>query len=175
MPTLPLRAHPSTPCSWIDTAVVMVERHGSGSVVCRHVLSGDISRLRIPAATTVPARTDGLWQHTCFELFARFPHGPGYVEFNFSPSGHWAAYQLDGYRHGMRELPCAAPAVTFTRRNAGCVLAAEIRIPELDAGPLQIAAAAVLEDREGGLSYWALQHSEGKPDFHHESAFAAQL
>jgi hypothetical protein len=31
----------------------------------------------------------------------------GYVEYNLSPSGAWAAYRFDGYREGMRGLEIA--------------------------------------------------------------------
>lgn len=67
------------------------------------------SALRLPAPVA-PGRADGLWHHTCFELFLRNDEG-GYLEFNFSPSGQWAAYQFDGYRSGMRELQVTAPEV----------------------------------------------------------------
>jgi hypothetical protein len=32
-----------------------------------------------------------------------------------------------------------------------------------------------MEDAGGVLSYWALDHPAGKPDFHHPDAFALQL
>jgi hypothetical protein len=32
-----------------------------------------------------------------------------------------------------------------------------------------------VEDRSGSLSYWALRHAAGKPDFHHPDAFALEL
>lgn len=40
---------------------------------------------------------------------------------------------------------------------------------------LSLALAAVVEDEDGALSYWALRHPPGKPDFHHPDAFALQL
>jgi hypothetical protein len=41
--------------------------------------------------------------------------------------------------------------------------------------PLRIGLSAVIEDRDGSLSYWALRHPHGKPDFHHPDAFALEL
>jgi hypothetical protein len=35
--------------------------------------------------------------------------------------------------------------------------------------------AAVIEEAGGTLSYWALAHSEDKPDFHASACFAAAL
>jgi len=40
---------------------------------------------------------------------------------------------------------------------------------------LSIAVSAVVEDQDGLLSYWALRHPPGKPDFHHADAFALVL
>jgi hypothetical protein len=63
----------------------------------------------------VPERADLLWQHSCFELFLMDPESGDYLEFNFSPSGRWAAYRFDGYRAGMRDLDLAAgPRITTT-------------------------------------------------------------
>ena len=38
-----------------------------------------------------------------------------------------------------------------------------------------IALAAVIEDDSGSLSYWALKHPAGRPDFHHADGFALEL
>jgi hypothetical protein len=33
----------------------------------------------------------------------------------------------------------------------------------------------VIEEVDGGLSYWALAHPPGKPDFHDPNCFALEL
>jgi hypothetical protein len=66
--------------------------------------------LKLPPAKA-PERTDGLWETTCFELFLLYSDG-GYIEFNFSPSGQWAAYRFDSYREGRRPLDVARPRIT---------------------------------------------------------------
>jgi hypothetical protein len=174
MTILHLKAHPVTPCTWIDTVTAVVDREGADSVTCRYVLGGDIQRLRIPPVATLPARTDGLWRTTCFELFARASPDSGYSEFNFSPSGHWAAYMFEGYRQGMRDLSVAPPAVACVQQAGSLTLTATRVAPGVGAGPIQIAASAVLEDLDGRIYYWALQHPDGKPDFHHAAGFAAR-
>ncbi len=40
---------------------------------------------------------------------------------------------------------------------------------------LELALSAVIEQRDGGLSYWALRHAPGQPDFHHPDGFALTL
>ena len=46
-----------------------------------------------------------------FELFVGSPTGAAYEEYNFSPSGEWAAYGFARYRNGGAPLGCAAPAM----------------------------------------------------------------
>jgi hypothetical protein len=58
-------------------------------------------------------------------------------------------------------------------------LDAVIRLDRLEVSyvhaPLSLALSAVIEDSAGTLSYWALRHPAGKPDFHHPQAFALEL
>jgi hypothetical protein len=152
-----------------------IERDGAGPLRCSYIVEGDIQRLRIPSAAASPARTDGLWRTTCFELFARVSGSASYSEFNFAPSGHWAAYAFESYRQGMRPLAIPAPAVTCAQQAGSLILTAVLQAPGLGAGPLQIAASLVLEDVQGRIHYWALQHPDGKPDFHHDAGFVARI
>ena len=77
-----------------------------------------------------PARRDGLWRTTCFELFVKNAENGSYCEFNFSPSGEWAAYAFDGYRAGMMELPVREPR-TYTSERDQFLLAAAHFYPDL--------------------------------------------
>jgi len=126
----------------------------------------------------VSACADDLWKHTCFEAFVH-SSTPDYWEFNFAPSTHWAAYQFSGYRSRKRVVETTAPAIkvqTYPRRYA---LQALLRLDSLsellDAAPWHLGLSAVLEDKNGCLSYWALVHPPGKPDFHHPDGFACEL
>ncbi len=128
--------------------------------------------LKLP---TEPAsgRRDGLWRHTCFELFAAPDGGPGYREFNFSPAGAWQAYAFTGYRQGGPLVPALAPDIT-TEATPGRLLA-RVRLPLANlpgAERWRLGLCAVLETGDGDLSYWALGHPPGKPDFHHPDTFA---
>ena len=121
-------------------------------------------------------RTDGLWQHTCFEAFIGSTLGPAYAEFNLAPSGAWAAYAFDDYRAGMRDFPVSAdPQIA----GAAGRWTATIPLAGLDAllgpAPWRLAITAVIEATDGAKSYWSLAHPPGKPDFHHPDCFAARL
>ncbi|MEO8444748.1 MAG: DOMON-like domain-containing protein [Gammaproteobacteria bacterium] len=138
-------------------------------------LAADLSRVRLPAAAAA-ARADGLWRHTCFEVFAADPAGPGYREFNFAPSGEWAAWLFTAYRTGMTPLPLEAPPA-FQWRSTPAELRLDVVLPLADLLPdgrrsvPRLALAAVIEDDSGTLSYWALRHRAGPPDFHAAECF----
>lgn len=141
-------------------------------------LAGDLSRLRVPPVAA-PGQADELWRHTCFEAFVADPHSSGYLELNFSPSGQWAAYGFRSYRTGMAPLPLKKPPAARWRQAADeLTLAVDFRMDDLPGPPgprppvaVRVALAAVIEDQQGTLSYWALRHPAGKPDFHHAEAF----
>jgi hypothetical protein len=121
-----------------------------------------------------PVRTPGLWEHTCFEAFLRHPNGR-YWEFNFAPSGAWAAYEFDGYRQGMRDLPVERPRVEV-RNDGNCFqLQVQLSLPAEATSSLHANFSAVIEETSGRKSYWALAHPPGKADFHHPASFMCEL
>lgn len=151
---------------------VEVTADPAGMICLEYVAVGTIEQLAIPSITD-PARCDGLWRSTCFELFVGGV-GEGYAEFNFAPSGQWAAYGFTGYREGMHDLPMAHPPIISCQRNAGR-LAVKIRLLAMDIAGRRIGLSAVIEELDGTRSYWALAHPAGAPDFHHADCFALEL
>lgn len=141
-----------------------LERHGDAWAIGFLVTGAGHLLLPPPAP---PARTDGLWEHLCFELFVKPGGGPGYFEFNFSPSSQWAAYSFDGYRMGMADLPLRIQPLVKG------VLGAKLTLPAI--GACSVGLSAVIEEGDGTKSYWALRHPPGTPDFHHPDCFALQL
>jgi hypothetical protein len=180
-----LAAHPATPNEAVRTLSARVRMGDPDMLVFDYSLDADLSRVRFPmpaagAQTGAGARVDALWQHTCFEAFVAPADVPGYHEFNFSPAGDWAIYRFGAYREGMTQPKIGqAPQISLHRGDAGVELKATVRLESLtdlrDAPRLKVALAAVIEDQDGGLSYWALRHAPGKPDFHHPSAFALEV
>ena len=163
--------HPATPSAAVQSLLVHVAR-GPGALSLRYVVAGDLERLALPPRAA-PARRDGLWRHTCFELFVGSPTGAAYEEYNFSPSGEWAAYGFARYRNGGAPLGCAAPAME--RREGARELALDAAIDCAARGPLRLGLSAVLESADGALSYWALRHAGDRPDFHDARSFALEV
>ena len=108
---LVLSAHPQTPSLAVPSVTFTYIWRGAGKWVFDFIVPVPPAALRLPAPS-VPRRANDLWQHTCFELFLMDPDSGRYLEFNFSPSGQWAAYGFDGYRAGRRDLEVAAPRIT---------------------------------------------------------------
>ncbi len=145
-----------------------------GELTLRYEVLGNIDLLSIPAPKP-PVETANLWQHTCFEAFIAVEEEDAYREFNFSPSGEWAAYAFGGYRSRTDWQASGTPPILFSRTQGRIVLTTVIARPGLPDNPLnksyRLGLSAVLETKNRELSYWALCHPSGKPDFHHRSGF----
>ena len=156
-----------------------VRRLSAGGLSVSYVLEADLGRLRVPAARAARA-ADRLWQHTCCEIFIARKGDAAYHEYNFSPSGEWAAYAFERYRARCGEGQASLTPPRIDVRSHGDTLELDVsiglegRASDPGAG-LALALAAVIEDEAGNLSYWALRHPPGRPDFHHPDAFALEL
>ena len=177
--TVTLTCHPETPTEAVRGIAARVSRT-PGKLAVSYVLDGALDRLRVPAPRA-PRIADRLWQHTCCEIFVASKGMPAYYEFNLSPSGEWAACAFDGYRSRAGEARAEGLAPEIAVRGSASMLELDAvirldRLSKLRSGaPLVLALSAVVEDSDGDLSYWALRHPPGKPDFHHAEAFALEL
>lgn len=143
-------------------------------------LQGPLAELLIPSAPAkgAPKRQDGLWLHTCLEAFWAVENQPGYWELNISPAGPWNLYQLDNYREGLKPEPAlAAMATSIVQRSNELQLKVAFSLPEaigLDQ-VLQLSVAAVIEQQNKQISYWALAHPGPGPDFHRRDGFLLRM
>jgi hypothetical protein len=174
-----LTAHASTPNDAVRSLRVQLRTPEPGVLAFHYSLEADMSRVCVPPPGA-GGRADALWKHTCFEAFVAPEDGPGYREFNFSPSLDWAVYEFSAYREGM--LPAEVgrvPEISVRRGDDGLELRSAVRLGHMadlrDARHLRIALAAVIEDENGRLSYWGLRHPPGKPDFHHPNGFTLKV
>jgi hypothetical protein len=164
-----LQCHPDTPPDDADISVdVFLERWEDGRAEFSFHLHADTGELVLPELSK--GRADGLWRSTCFELFVQMRQG--YREYNFSPAGAWAVYDFTGYRDGMRRADLEhAPEIDTDNTGEGLIVDALFDLAEEG----RFGLSAVIEERSGTKSYWALAHPPGKPDFHHQACFAATL
>jgi hypothetical protein len=176
---LNLVPHPETPPSEPSFKVwVNVDHAGAlGVVASTNIWFGigaPASRFVIPEPSDEPHRAEDLWQSTCFEAFLRAPGEEGYREWNFAPSGNWAAYDFTSHREGRADAYVADPYIRIEDNMTWWALGATIAV---DAEiPWTLGISVVLEEKDGTKSYWALAHPFGeKPDFHDPVCFAAHL
>jgi hypothetical protein len=170
-----LQCHPQSEQGFVDRITVQVDDAEGRRLQIKYTLHGLIDEIHFPEVTQ-PERTDELWKSTCFELFCGRADEDSYVEFNFAPSGQWAAYAFTGYREGMTELACAPPHINCTAGEGIFEMGVTVDLPEsLRSVDVMAGLSAVIADRHGRTAYWALAHPPGKADFHHKDCFALQL
>ena len=177
--TVALACHPSSPSTAVRGLTASARIGGAGKLAMRFVLDADMSQIALPALRPA-ARADELWRHTCFEVFVALPDSDAYVELNFSPSTEWAMYGFVAYRRGMTPLDVKRPPRVAVRPTSrGLVLEAVTYLAELPmpqpGSPLRAGAAAVVEETDGRLTYWALTHPSALPDFHHRLGFVLHV
>lgn len=146
----------------------------------RSMASQDLSALiAVPETAAIKAgstgrRLDNLWKHTCFEAFLGHPGDPSYWELNVAPGGDWNLYRFKSYRCGGTEEQFAqTPEVIYASSSGGlqCTIQLELAPWWPEAHHPDLALTMVLEEHDGGLSYWALCHPGNEPDFHDRRGF----
>ncbi|MEM9879981.1 MAG: DOMON-like domain-containing protein [Pseudomonadota bacterium] len=157
---------------------------GPNALTLTYQINADRKHIAFPKAcanaretpfNSAKLRRDDLWKTTCFEAFLAPSDTPAYYEINCAPSGHWAAYRFSSYRQGQSQadIDLAAP-VDVAVYNNHITLHAVLRMPfELD--EVRIGLSAVVEERAGPLSYWALHHPKSTPDFHDPEGFCLPI
>ncbi len=171
-----LTAHPDNPPGSVGRVGVTLLQKPDGRLTLAYAIHGPGSFMRIPTAEN-PAPADALWRTTCCELFIGTGDSNGYREFNFSPSGQWAACDFSDYRVRAPALPrLPTPRIWSAYYQNRLRLDATLPVGALPASAcLPCALAVIIEAHDGRLGYWALGHPPGRPDFHHRSGFTLCL
>jgi hypothetical protein len=170
--------HPTTPPTDPEMKVWATVEHAAelGATATTNIWFGvgaPAAKFVVPEATE-SERADDLWQATCFETFLRAEGQKSYQEWNFAPSTQWAAYDFTDYRDGRTEANVTPPYIRTEDNLTWWGLGATIAVPADQ--DWQLGLSAILEEKDGTKSYWALAHPEGdKPDFHDPVCFAARL
>ena len=174
-----LRRHPNSLCCASVHIEVEVARPNADRLALSYFVAGEMSEIRMPPVMA-SERSDELWRHTCFEAFVRASSGAGYYEFNFAPSTQWAAYRFSSYRSGMCvAAEISAPPIETQSGPDHYTLQVSLELNCLSKLPRdpswRLGLSALIEDTSGRMSYWALAHPPGKPDFHHTDCFAHEF
>ncbi len=165
--------HPETKPSQVRSVCVQYHMTDPDDILLTFKVEGS-AELCLPEWRSAQ-RVDELWKTTCFEIFLLAADGR-YFEFNLSPSTEWAAYSFISYRTDMQTLALdVEPHISFAVKPDTFTLEADLDLGQIPQGELKLALSAVIEERDGTKSYWALAHPPGQPDFHHPDCFALTL
>ncbi|MCJ2181869.1 DOMON-like domain-containing protein [Novosphingobium sp. 1949] len=168
-----LSCHSSSPARRVEAVSGRITPDGDG-LRLRWRIDG-AQELVVPAFAG-KGRADNLWQTTCFELFIGHDGREGYSEFNLSPSERWAAYDFTARRVGMCERPMPhEPTCTMRVGESMAIFDACVPLAGLPEWPWLCGVSAVIEERDGQRSYWALEHFGAAPDFHDPACFTLAL
>jgi hypothetical protein len=168
-----LALHPDSVCEAVSAIHVDLASGGGGVLGLRYAVSGDIGAIAVPEPVE-SARSDRLWEHSCFEAFVADEEGPGYVELNVSPSTLWAGYRFRAYRDRLGEALLPPPRIEVERGADRLEVRVALRM-RAGGQARRLGLSAVIEEANGRLSYWALAHPPGAPDFHDADCFAVEL
>ena len=182
-PRIALERHPDSLAQGAAAAAASLRRVTPSRLRVRYWLSADPASVIWPEVAATVLRLDNLWRATCCELFVRAAGAAPYREWNFSPAGHWQAYDFSAPRAGRRSAEVTLPAIDLGLphpRTAASgdppltdwMLTAEIDVPPV---ALEVGATLVVADRHGRLDYWALAHASGAPDFHNPDSWLGRV
>ena len=188
-----LQPHPITTGS-SDRALEVRLTPREHGVELRYLWSGPSAQIlwpdRVPYPDLRGERRDYLWHHTCGEWFIGEVGSPGYIEFNFSPSGHWAAYRFADYRQSLGDLVWegSPPEIEFSLEAQRAELRARVpwaAFASFVSEPVrewQLGFTCVVERIESvspagtasaaTLEYWAVSHPRAQPEFHDRRGFS---
>lgn len=175
---LTLHPHPDTPCPAIARIDAVAMRLPAGALDLRFRIHGAIDAIAVAPPDAASPRVDGLWRTSCVEAFVAAAGG-GYVELNLAPSTAWQAYVFTDYRAGRETPPFVPPRIDVMRHRDRLDIAARVDLGGMHVLPAaadwNVGLAAVIESADGTLSYWALAHPRGRPDFHDRDCFRLTL
>jgi hypothetical protein len=179
MRTMPIELvrHPASP----PLAVTVEGRcvaAADGGLDVHFALRGALDSIVVPLAA-LPERLDGLWRHTCCELFLGHAGGADYLEYNLSPSGAWAAYAFSAYRVPAAPPDVAAPAIRSIEVHDALTIDAHVDREALallgDPPVLEVGLTVVIECAAGEVRHYALHHPRPRADFHDARGFVLRV
>ena len=174
----PLNLQPHSRCSAVTKIEAAIALSRADRLILSYIVTGNMNNVRMPPDTAT-ARGEELWRHTCYEAFLRASSRSTYYELNFAPTTQWAAYRFDDYRTGMTLPEISTPSIEVHSSPDHYCLRATLELDQLSSLPRgdlwHVGLSALIEDMDGNLSYWALSHPPGKPDFHHHVCFAHEF
>lgn len=149
----------------------------SESLFISYRMRQGIPLINLGNGTPKKERVIGLWEKTCFELFIKNQSGQ-YIEFNFSPTFEWNCFYFGKKGDVLGQCPSMQMPVTDILLSEDHFLHFSVIKKEYfpegffdNKEELDVGITAVIKDKLGSISYWALSHADNRPNFHHFDSF----
>lgn len=135
-----------------------------------YMLRGDVTQFVFDDVSKAPCRKDLLWKRTCLEAFLP-EKGSSYRELNVAPSHDWNFYYFSDYRQG--QTVESDIKIHLSSERSESLYQLQVRVERLESllSIHKIGLSVILQDKQEGLSYWALKHPSAHADFHHRDSF----
>ena len=189
----------------VDLTVTGTLTREGNQLSLSYLMAGDLNAVVLPTLSSTHARKDRLWEQTCFEVFwalgAEKSDEDPYWELNFSPTGAWNVFSLEGYRQGRTEATDIADLpFTVSHSSEGLRLDVSVDLGSLlpsdasdqlasDQLASQLASAqsaptqvqwrlgigVVVLLSSGEETFWAIAHPGPTADFHRSDSFTLLL
>lgn len=146
-------------------------------VTVDYKISNLIESVALTSRKTKPQRTIGLWNSTCFELFLKNKGSNEYIEFNFSSSHDWNCFKFQNQNDQLREWTQLNKVEITSFRDTNLYhLKVTFLKPQLPSNfqeleRLLYSTTTVIKHSDDSYSYWAIKHTDNKPNFHHPESF----
>ena len=163
------------PANAVDAILCGIAVDCDGKAALNYIVSADPAALKL-APACVPEWRDELWHTTCFELFVRCGDELSYREYNFAPSGAWAAYHFDDYRSRMAPLDTAPPCIlTSNKQQFDASMAVELARQGIESAMIEAMLAMECDDAPGPASQFAMSVQLDGLDAHRASPLRIAL
>jgi len=153
--------------------------HTDDSIFISYKCTGNLGAIDFGNNQANHQRIIGLWKQTCFELFIK-NEKQQYIEFNFSPTFEWNAFYFEKKGMPLKEFDqIENMSIDILHSLEIFQLVAQVKKNQLPLGFLKGAVhagiSAVIKNKNEKLSYWAIEHHDTKPNFHHFDSFKCKF
>ena len=154
------------------------------AIFISYKITGQLSIIDLGDGTPIHQRKLKLWEKTCFELFLKNQFHEDYIEFNFSPLFEWNSFYFAQKGSSLSELN------TLNHMNIDILRSSEVfqlivnistnDLPKhfqkkFSEGKMSAGISTVIRNKDESTSYWALDHKDQKPNFHHFESFKCKF
>jgi hypothetical protein len=160
-----------------DITIEAELNHNEESVYISYRIKHGTPLIDLGSSTPNKSRVLKLWEKTCFELFIKNEKDQ-YIEFNFSPNFEWNCFYFEKSGEVLKEWErMPMPVTDILLSSEHFFLFVDIKKEFFPKGfftrdsKLSAGITSVIKEKSKAMSYWALAHTDTRPNFHHFDSF----